>query len=110
MDLEKEDEQLLAKNGRDITEITELLESRIDRAEADRRMAMAQAGVDEKQHGTVFHNGKTPMRHHSSNLFKLSEAIELYMKANRHGADLQRSLDNHLRQRIKILHRIMKRV
>ncbi len=105
---QREDEQLLASNERDVEEILGLIGDRTDRAEAERRLMEAQGRVDEKRVGTVFHD-KIPLRHHSSNLLKLSEALKLSMKTKRHGVDLHRSLDNHLRQRVKILQRVMER-
>ena len=111
---QKEDEQMLAQTERDIEEITRLIGDKTDRAEAERRLAEAQGWVDEKKEGTVFHqhskgNRKVPLKHHTSNLFKLSEALKLSMETKRHGADLHRSLDNHLRHMVKVQKRVMKR-
>lgn len=111
---QKEDEQLLSQIERDVEEIMGLIENKTDRTEAERRLAEAQGVVDEKRQGTVFHqhskgNRKIPLRHHTSNLFKLAEAIELSMKTKRHGEDLHKALDNHVRHKIRVLQRVMKR-
>ncbi len=68
--------------------------------------------MDEKKEGTVFHphpKGKVPLKHHTSNMFKLSEALKLSMATKRHGADLHKALDNHLRHLVKVQRRVMKR-
>ena len=111
---QKEDEQTLSRIEQDVEEILKLIEDRTNRAEAERRLSEAQGLVDEKRQGTIFHshskgNRKIPMRHHASNLFKLSDALALSLKTKRHGEDLHRALDNHLRQRVKILQRVIKR-
>lgn len=111
---QKEDKQLLSRIERDVEEIMGLIENKTDRTEAERRLAEAQGVVDEKKQGTVFHhhskgNRKIPLRHHTSNLFKLAEAIELSMKTKRHGEDLHKALDNHVRHKIRVLQRVMKR-
>ena len=109
---QREDEQVLAQTERDIEEIMRLIGDRTDRAEAERRLAEAQERVDEKKEGTVFHqhsSRKVPLKHHTSNLFKLTDALKLSMQAKRHGADLHRALDNHLRHMVKVQQRVMKR-
>jgi hypothetical protein len=111
---QREDEQLLSKIEQDVEEILQLIEDKTDRAEAERRLTEAQAIVDEKRQGTVFHqhskgNRKIPLRHHTSNLFKLAEAIELSMRTKRHGEDLHKALDNHVRHKIRVLQRVLKR-
>jgi hypothetical protein len=109
---QKKDEQLLAQNERDVAEILELIDGRTDRAEAERRVGEAQGLVDERREGTVFHPSggrKVAIRHHASNLFRLSDALVLSMKTKRHGEDLHKSLESHLKQRVKILQRMMKR-
>ena len=111
---QKEDEQTLSRIGQDVEEILKLIEDRTNRTEAERRLNEAQGLVDEKRQGTVFHqhssgNRKIPLKHHTSHLLKLAEAIELHMKTLRHGEDLHRSLDNHLRHKVKVLQRVKKR-
>jgi hypothetical protein len=110
----REDEQFLAKNGSDIEELVRLITDRVDQDEVDRRLVEAQGWVDEEKTGTVFHqhskgNVKIPLRHHTSNLFKLSEALELRIKAKRHGRDLNEALDNYLKKRIEVLQRMVGR-
>ena len=109
---QKEDEQVLAQTERDIEEIMRLIWDKTDRAEAERRLGEAQERVDEKREGTVFHQhskGKVPLKQHTSNLFKLTEALKLSMETKRHGADLHRALDTHLRHMVKVQRRVMKR-
>jgi hypothetical protein len=111
---QKEDEQTLSRIEQDVEEILKLIEDRTNRAEAERRLSEAQASVDEKRQGTIFHqhskgNRKIPLKHHTSNLFRLTEALELHMRTLRHGEDLHRSLDNHLRHKVKVLQRVKKR-
>lgn len=110
---QREDEQALAQTDRDIEDILELIENRTDRAEAERQVAEAQARVDERHQGTTFHHHtggrRIPVRKHVSNLFRLSEALSLSMRTRRHGEDLHKSLDAHVRQRVRILQRMLKR-
>lgn len=111
---QREDEQALAQAERDIDEIMGLIGDKTDRAEAERRLVEAQGWVDEKKEGTVFHqhskgNRKIPIKHHASNLFKLSAALKLSMDTKRHGADLHKALDNHLRNLVKVQRRVLKR-
>jgi hypothetical protein len=111
---QREDEQVLAQTERDIEEIMGLIGDKTDRAEAERRLAEAEGWVEEKKEGTIFHqhtngNRKIPLKHHTSNLFKLTDALKLSMQTKRHGADLHRALDNHLRHMVKVQRRIMKR-
>jgi hypothetical protein len=111
---QKEDERILAETERKVDEIMKLIADKTDRVEAERRLAEAQRCVDEKREGTVFHqhakgNRKIPLKHHTSNLFKLSEALKLSMETKRHGADLHRALDNHLRHMVKVQQRVLKR-
>ena len=109
---QKEDDQILAQTERDIEDIMRLIGDKTDRAEAERRLAEAECCVDEKRDGTVFHQhtkGRVPLKHHTSNLFRLTEALKLSMETKRHGADLHRALDNHLRHMVKVQRRVMKR-
>ncbi len=111
---QKEDEQLLTQIEQNVEEIMQLIEEKTDRSEAERRLVEAQGLVDEKRQGTIFHqhskgNRKIPLRHHTSNLFKLAEALELSMKTKRHGEDLHKALDNHIRHKIRVLQRVMER-
>lgn len=111
---QKEDEQILTQIEQNVEEILQLIEDKTDRSEADKRLLEAQTMVDEKRQGTVFHqhskgNRKIPLRHHTSNLFKLAEALELSMKTKRHGEDLHKALDNHIRHKIRVLQRVMER-
>ena len=111
---QREDEQVLAQTERDIEEIMGLIGDKTDRAGAEKRLAEAEEWVEEKREGPVFHqhnkgNRKIPLKHHTSNLFKLTDALKLSMQAKRHGADLHRALDNHLRHMVKVQRRIMKR-
>ena len=109
---QREDEQMMAQTERDIEDIVRLIGDKTDQAEAERRLAEAQGWVDEKKEGTVFHQhskGRIPLKHHTSNLFKLSEALKLSMETKRHGSDLHRDLDNHLRRLVKVQRWVMKR-
>jgi hypothetical protein len=115
IDQEKKDDQLinlLANNERVIEEILKLIEDNTDQIEAGRRLAEAQEWVDQKRKGTVFHqhpkgNRKIAMNHHTSNLLKLSRALELSMKTKRHGKDLHKELEIHLNKRIELLKKVM---
>lgn len=111
---EEMDKQLLADNERVIDEILRLIEDNTDQTEAARRLAEAQEWVDQKRKGTIFHqhpkgNRKIAMNHHTSNLFKLSRALELSMKTKRYGKDLHLELETHLNERVKVLKRIIAR-
>jgi hypothetical protein len=106
---QKEDEQALARNARDVEEIMQLLDAGVDRAEADRRLQEARGLVEQHRKGLVFHDHKgsrVAVHHHASNLHKLAEALELSWKTKRHGADLHKALHAHLRHRIRVLERV----
>ena len=106
---QKEDEQALARNARDVEEIMQLLDAGVDRAEADRRLREARGLVEQHRKGLVFHDHKgsrVAVHHHASNLHKLAEALELSWKTKRHGADLHKALHAHLRHRIRVLERV----
>jgi hypothetical protein len=109
-----EDEQLLSKNERDIEEILQLIEDNTDQTEAEMRLAEAQMCVDANKQGTVFHqhpkgNRKIALKHHASNLFKLSRALELSVKTKRYGKDLHYELETRLKKRVEVLKRINQR-
>ena len=109
---QKEDEQKLAENSQRIEEILKLIEDRTDREEARRRVADAEARVDARHQGKVFHDHaskKVPLYGHTSNLLRLAAALELQWRTRRHGEDLHRALSNLSVQRVKVLQRIIKR-
>lgn len=106
---QREDEQLLAKNSRDIEELMQLIHEGVDRAEAEKRLAEARGAVELHRQGSIFHHHKgkkVPVPHHASNLLRLAEALELSCKTKRHGADRHKALHAHLRQLIKLLERV----
>jgi len=106
---QREDEQILSKNARDIDEIMQLLDAGVDRHEAERRLAEAKGAVEVHRRGMVFHEHKgtkVAVHHHASNLHRLAEALELSWKTKRHGADLHKALHAHLRHRVKVLERV----
>ena len=109
---QREDEQILCKNLQDIEEIMQLLDAGVDRKEAERLLAEARAAVGEHKVGKVFHDhkgAKIAVHHHSSNLKRLADALELTWKTKRHGADLHKALHAHLRHRVKVLERVIVR-
>ena len=106
---QKQDEQLLAKNARDIEELMQLLHDGVDRIEAEKRLAEARGVVESHRQGSIFHHHKgkkIPIPHHASSLLRLAEALELSCKTKRHGADRHKALHAHLRQRVKLLERV----
>jgi uncharacterized protein YtpQ (UPF0354 family) len=110
----REDEQFLSKNERDIDQILQLIDDGTDQTEADRLLAEAQEMVDAKKRGTVFHhhtkgNRKITLNHHTSNLIKLSNALELGLKTKRYGRDLHKELEANLEKRIEVLQRVVRR-
>jgi hypothetical protein len=111
---QREDEQFLAKNASDIEEILSLVSDKVNCDELNRRLTELQGVVGEEKQGTVFHSHskgkiKIPLHHHTSNLFKLSEALELRIKAGRHDSDHNKALEKHLKKRIEVLWRIIER-
>lgn len=113
-DQETEDQRFLAQNARDIENILKLIEDGTDQAEAERRLLDAQNSVDSQKQGTVFHqhskgNRKISLNHHTSNLLKLSDALELSLKTLDFGKDLHRELEDCLEKRIEVLQTIKKR-
>ncbi len=113
-DEDNEDKQFLTSNENDIEKILRLIEDRTDHAEAERRLSEAQSWVDARKKGTVFHqhikgNRKIALNHHTSNLIKLSAALELTLTTLDYKRDLHAELDTHLEKRIEVLQRIKKR-
>ena len=93
-----EDEQFLSKNEHDIENIMQLISDRTDHIEAERKLAEIQEWVDEKKQGVVFHqhtksNKKITLNHHTSNLLKLSKALELSLTTMQYGNDLHKELE-----------------
>ena len=67
---------------------------------------------DEVGHKTVFHNHKgkkVPLRHHTSKMLHLAEALQKEMKTLRHDKNLQTALARLSRTRVRIVERIKKR-
>ena len=109
---QKEDEQLLAQNKRDIEEVLKLIEEQTGREEAARLLAEAEERAGRQEQGRVFHDHqgrKIPLHSHTSNTLRLAVALELRMRTLRHCQDLQRSLGNLSRQRVKVLRRVLQR-
>jgi hypothetical protein len=109
-----DDEQFLSRNKHDIEKILQLIADRTDYIEAERQLAEIQERVDAKKQGTVFHqhtngNKKIALNHHTSNLLKLSKALELSLTTIKYGSDLHKELDTHLEKRVEVLHRVKRR-
>ena len=109
---EAEEQRLLAQNKSDIEEVLKLIEEQTDRSEAERRLKEAQAKVDARHKGKVFHthqSRKIPLHHHTSNLLQLAETLELSLNTRRHCEDLHKALGAMAQQRVRLLRRMMQR-
>ena len=109
---QREDERLLAENKRKIEEVLKLIEEGTDRDVTLRRVGEAQGRVDAHHQGRVFHahqGRRIPLHGHTSNTLLLAEALEMHLKARRHGADLHKALGNLSRQRVRLLQRVLER-
>jgi hypothetical protein len=76
------------------------------------RVGEAQGRVDAHHQGRVFHahqGRRIPLHGHTSNTLLLAEALEMHLKAKRHGADLHKALGNLSRQRVRLLQRVLER-
>ena len=74
-----------------------LIEDRTDREEARRRVAEAEAMVEARHQGKVFHHHaskKVPLYGHTSNLLRLAAALELQWKTRQHVEDRHGALSN----------------
>jgi hypothetical protein len=113
-DPEDEDKKFLSANKHDIDKILKLIEDKTDRTEAERRLSEAQTRVDAKKQGSIFHQRaggakKIALNHHTSNLIKLSDALELSLTTLDYRQDLHTELETLLERRIEVLRRMKKR-
>jgi hypothetical protein len=109
---QKKDEQYLAQNTREIEEILSLLDSGVDRDEAEKRVGDAKADVESRRQGMVFHDHKgrrIAVRGHVSNLLRLAQAKEVSLITKRHHKDLHKALYVKVRRRNELLDRIHER-
>lgn len=113
-DQDVQDETLLLQNGHDIEKLLKLIEKKASQSEAEKLLSEAQSYVDARKQGTVFHQDmkgkrRIALNHHTSNLIKLSDALELSLTTLNYGDDLHKELDTCLEKRIEVLKRIKKR-